>query len=368
MFGLMSVLGACAASVDEDPVPPGSDDPEALAGDSSSAADPAPSPDNQDVADVHYIGRFAHAGQGGAAFAWPGSALLTRFRGTDISIDLAGAAWFDVEIDDRPSSVLITSSGRGVYPLAIGLPPGEHDLRVTRRTEAFVGTSEFYGFVGSPLVATPAPTLAIEMIGDEATAGWGVLGTSGTCGYSEATEAETQAWGALAANDLGAFHTTIAYSGRGISQNFGGSRIDLLPELYERALPDQADSQWSFGDSPQLVVINAGAADFWHGDPGEAFVTDYASFLSQVRKHYPGAWIVVASSVTLNATNRALQLDYLAKAMGAFSATGDVRISLLPLEPQVAADGYGCGYQPSRTTQRKMADQLLQHLEKIGMY
>jgi hypothetical protein len=374
---LLSVplAGACVANGVAEPPTPGS--PPTVTGDSDGAASESPSdtsvtPNPNPIGDqVHFVGRFDRRDPKSIGFSWPGSAIWTRFSGSALSVRIRGAAWFDVEIDGVPAGTLQTSDGvndYGLYGASGGLTPSQHNVKLTRRTEAFLGATYFEGFAHADLIPTLNPQRSIEFIGDEATAGWGVLGSTGTCPFNAATESEPMAWGALAAAELGVAHTTLAYSGHGVMQNYGGSQVQLLPELYERTLPGDADSVWDFSDHQDVVVVQAGTADFYNGDPGPGFVDAYETFLGQIRSHRPDAWIVVASSPVLHGDARDAEIVALKAAVQDMTTAGATgRISFLELPQQINMDGYGCGYQPSQATQQIDADLLVDHLESLQL-
>src|SRR5262245_9023204 len=161
------------------------------------------------VEDIHFIGRFDAMHR----FAWPGSAIATRFSGTQIAVDLADAGmnWFEVTIDGVVGTPLQPTANRATYMLASGLADGAHDLVLARRTETSFGTTTFYAFPGATLIATPRPPRLIEFIGDSITCGYGVLGATATCPFTPATEAETHAWAAFASSAVAASHVAIAY-------------------------------------------------------------------------------------------------------------------------------------------------------------
>ncbi|MDB4952637.1 MAG: hypothetical protein JWO36_206 [Myxococcales bacterium] len=321
----------------------------------------APAADAQIVLeDVHLIGRFDQNHR----FAWPGTQIVTRFDGTAISIELDdnGQNWFEVTIDGTARAPLHPGSGRATYPLATGLSPEPHDLALARRTESFFGPTTFFGFSGSPLIATPRPARLVEMIGDSITCGYGVLGVGPTCGFTAATEAETHAWGSFAATRLGAAHVSIAYSGIGMSRNGDGSTSDTMPERYLRTFADDGASTWAFSYSPDVIVIDLGTNDFAMGDPGSAFVTTYVAFTHMLRSHYANAKILLATSPMLadsypaGAMSRTKARGYLDQ-IAATLADPDVRV--VEIAEQLSGDGYGCDYHPSEVTDRKMADVLV---------
>ncbi len=311
---------------------------------------------------VHFIGRFEVAGDDDARFAWPGSAIAARFDGTDLTVDSedGGESWFEVYVDGLASDFFRTMAGRHSYAVATGLPSGEHAVVVARRTESFFGETRFRGFTGSPLVESEGPTRFIELVGDSITCGYGVLGDGPSCGFTAHTEAETHAWGALAARDLDAGHASIAYSGKGVYRNNGGDTNEPMPEIFGRTFADAPGSAWGFsGYTPDAVVVNLGTNDFSGGDPGGAFVDAMETFVADLRGHYPDAWILLATSPMLGGADHVAHRGYLDTVV---ERAGDARVVVVEIAEQDSSDGYGCDYHPNETTQRKMADALVAEL------
>jgi lysophospholipase L1-like esterase len=312
------------------------------------------------VEDIHFIGRFDRGDPSAPVFEWSGSAIWTRFSGTTISAELDGSANnFEIEVDGVRQPVLVHPDGDQTHVLASRLPPGEHDLKLTRRTEAFLASSKFRGFPGATLISTPAPTRLIEMIGDSITCGYGIIGAGPNCTFSPDTEAETHAYGALAAAQVGAAHHSICWSGIGVSRNFADEAGMLMPARYGLTLPDEQASPWDFSTTPQVVVINLGTDDFSNDmsgkavDPGDSYVNAMIAFISQIRGHYRTVPIILATSPMLDGDAHAAQRRDLTTAAGS-----DPNTSVIDFPIQQAADGYGCDFHPSDSTAQKMADQL----------
>jgi lysophospholipase L1-like esterase len=312
---------------------------------------------------IHFIGRFDMTDPKAPVFEWSGSAIWTRFFGTTISVDLDGSANdFEVEIDGVRQPVISHLGGARTYVLASGLSRRLHDVKLTRRTEAFFSTSVFRGFRGATLVPTPRPTRLIEMIGDSITCGYGITGVGPGCHFSHDTEAETHAWGALAAAQLGATHHSICWSGIGVFRNTGDDPGPLMPERYRFIAPNESAGRWQFRPRPQVVVINLGTNDFSGGvDPGQNFVDAMIAFVRQVRSHYPRSMpIVLATSPMLGGTQHTTEKTYLDAA-----AATDAHTVVLDLAEQQASDGFGCDFHPSEITAQKMADRLEQQLHSL---
>jgi lysophospholipase L1-like esterase len=327
-----------------------------------------------EMAPFHIVGRIDTRSADGPRFGWAGTELRARFTGSGLGVDLAdrGTSYYDVSVDGAPPATLIVSGARRTYEAAAALPSGVHEVVLTKRTETQTGVTQFFGFVPSPggaLVPSPVPTgRRIELVGDSITCGYGLLGADETCHFSPETEAEPLAWGALAARELGALHTTIAVSGMGVYRNYGGATTNTMPERYDRALADDPASAWTHAAfEPDVIVVGLGTNDFagGQGDPGPVFETTYTAFLAKLRATHPVAHIVLATSPMLSGQNHAKQHAYLANALATRSASGDARISLLDIEEMLEADGYACDWHPSTVTQRKMAAKLAMHLRSV---
>lgn len=311
---------------------------------------------------IHFIGRFDMADPKAPVFEWSGSAIWTRFFGTTISVELDGSANdFEVEVDGVRQPVITHPGGDHTYALASGLSRRLHDVKLTRRTEAFFSTSVFRGFRGALLIPTPRPTRLIEMIGDSITCGYGITGVGPGCHFSHDTEAETHAWGALTAAQLGATHHAICWSGIGVFRNFNDQPGALMPERYGFIAPNESAGAWQFRPTPQVVVINLGTNDFSVGvDPGQNFVDAMTAFVRQVRSRYRSTPIVLATSPMLGGTQHTTEKAYLDAV-----AMTDARTVVLDLAEQQASDGFGCDFHPSEITAQKMADRLEQQLHSL---
>lgn len=336
----------------------------------SAAADAGPA---AALAPFHVIGRVDRRDPAGPRFGWPGTEIRARFAGTGLSLVLADTAesHYDVAIDGGPPALLVVSGAAQAYPIARGLAPGVHDVVVTKRTETNVGITQLLGVVpdaGGALVPSPAwSARRIEIVGDSIACGYGVLGTEATCHFTRATESEPQAWGALAAKALAAEHTTIAFSGLGVSRNYGGDPSDTMPMRYGRALATDETSTWDHSFVPGVVVVALGTNDFTggQGDPGPAFEAAYAAFLAQLRAVHPNAAIVAVTSPMLSEPSRTLLRGYVEGAIAARAAAGDTDVTLVDVDEQKEADGYGCDYHPSAATQKAIAAKVVARVKAL---
>jgi lysophospholipase L1-like esterase len=172
----------------------------------------------------------------------------------------------------------------------------------------------------------------LEIVGDSITCGYGDEGTMPTCSFSADTENAYLAYGAITARALNAELRTIA---------------------------------WGPADA---VVINLGTNDFSKGDPGQAFVQAYETFLKRLRVVYPQAGIFCALGSMLTDPNLTTARGYLQKIVADSAAAGDSRVYFTEFATQdIGTDGAGCDYHPNLVTHRKMAQVLTQALhDKLG--
>jgi lysophospholipase L1-like esterase len=318
---------------------------------------------------LRFVGRFAQDSEQGQHFAWSGSGVVAAFEGQSVSVTLedGGSNQFTVLIDGQLGTPLKTEAGAHSYVLAENLGPGSHQVELYRRTEASFGVSQFRGFdfgANGKLVAESAPSSRrIEVIGDSISCGYGNEGETATCGFSADTENHYQTYGAIAARALDAEIVTIAWSGKGIVNNYGEDVADPLPALYDRTLPGDASSQWDFSVAPDAVVINLGTNDFsTDGDPSpELFRDSYIAFLEHLRAVYPQATLIGTVGPMLSGADLEAARAGIAAAVDARQAAGDAQVRVWELD--IPNDSPGCDYHPDVNTHQAMATALVAELK-----
>jgi lysophospholipase L1-like esterase len=333
---------------------------------SPGSATPATGP----AATARWVGRWVPEAGGGMRCSWSGSYVVGRFKGTGISVRIKdeGFNLFQVVVDGEVRKVLKTdrSKGEASYLLAENLPDAVHEVSIHRRTEAKVGEAIVVGFealgaAGKPekmLPPAPGPERRIEMIGDSITTGFGNEGPGAACGYVNSEQNEYLTYGAIAARNLAADHTTIAWSGKTLHE---------MREYFDKALPQrEGGPRWDFSQyQPQVVVINVGTNNFALVDPGEArFVKLYHELVARIRAAYPKAFLVCAlgsmlSDVYPEARKNLTQArKYMKVAVAKLKESGDTNLEFLEFPEQNHADGLGCGFHPSLKTHKLMGDRL----------
>lgn len=314
---------------------------------------------------VRFIGRMDKRDAAGPRFAWSGSGVVARFDGTSVGVKLTGNQQYTVVVDGTVRPKLVSTSG--TTPIVQGLAAGVHVVELYRRTEASQGEAQFLGFdfgAGQLLSPPAAKTRKIEIVGDSISCGYGNEGADMNCPFSADTENHYLSYGALAARNLDAELVTIAWSGKGAVCNYGddaSSCVDPLPSVYDRSLPNRADSSWDFSSwQPDAVVINLGTNDFSTAtDPSQSeFETGYKTFVQHIRSKYQSAFILLTNGSMLAGADLDKVRLYLGNVAKSLNDAGDSKVKAFELDPQNAADGYGCDWHPSQATHRKMADKV----------
>jgi lysophospholipase L1-like esterase len=345
---------------------------------------------------IRYVGRVTKTAEL-VAFALPTVQIQTVFEGDAIDMRLrdhglgtAVATNFYWIIVDGAQQKLKVCPAREVYPLARNLGPGPHTLTVVKRTESGpggqegAGIGEFLGFrvrPGTALAEVSKPTRLMEFVGDSITCGYGdEVSTTDPDSYkfTSINEDGYNAYGAVTARAFGADYVAVAVSGRGVVRNYTGLASPLVPEIYERTLPDEVSAPaWDFSlYSPDVVVINLGTNDFSPGielDQLDAFratfKTGYVEFLSRIREVHPQASIIAAVGPMMsdyypdgyNAWT-SIQAD-VAAVVEERHSSGDADVHYFAFEPQVSP--YGEDWHPTLTTHQKMADVLVPFISGV---
>lgn len=355
------------------------------AGAVDTAMDAAPDAEATDAGPpaVQLVGRFADDPAGPIA-AWPGTRIVARFAvptgatatgNLSVKLREIEASWmldgapseWDVTVDGvlAPKQLVTTSNTTSDFTLATGLRAGIHEVELYKRSEAQNGATQFLGFDlgGATLLAPPArKTRRIEIVGDSAAAGFGILNDGGCPGAEWAASYENfhLSFGALAGESLDAEVMGTVYSGKGMAKDIYRPDTDTMPLLYPRSSPTDTAASWDFTRYvPDAMVVIIGGNDFAIGqgsdDPPATlaeFTTAYDGFVTSARakNHATHVFMVVSPSVSddtppghLTRTNIERGI---ASVLARHAAAGDAR--LYALEPTsatpdllTACDGHG---------------------------
>ena len=252
---------------------------------------------------------------------WPGTGVSFTFTGTSASIGLeavTGNNSAELIIDGGEPTVISNVAGITISTPA-GLKQGNHSVVFRKNSEAsfgsiFIGNITTDGVLGPDV---PLPERKIEVIGDSITVGYGI-GAALPCTNTAALEDVSKTYSVLAAKDLKADYSIVAWSGRGITRNYVTADPDpspIMPALYSRYGANDPDGSYTFPSTwtPDAVVINLGTNDFSYLgyvnganaplrpklDPA-TYTAAMVKFVLSIKTHYPKATFFLLTSPMLN--------------------------------------------------------------------
>lgn len=302
------------------------------------------------------------------AFGWPGSGFSLAFNGTSLSVTLKDSGQNSVIVShDGQSFRLNLTSGTHAYQLAANMSAGAHVVNVTRRTEGFLGNTEFVSATtdGAFLLAQE-PDRRLLIIGDSISAGYGIEGANSRCQFSAETENQYLTYGALAARRNHAEVTTLAISGIGVSRNNSGQPGPNMPELMDRPTPSVARTNPNQLRAPpdyKAIVINLGTNDFTGGSRPAGFGAAYTALLKKLRQMQPNAMIYAALGPMLGEADFNAAARAIGQAVTDRQAEGDKRLAYLRLKNKNTG-GTGCNWHPNGAAHVALAAILNQALQR----
>jgi hypothetical protein len=324
--------------------------------------------------EIYYEGRVK-SDKDVAELSWSGTSVSVRFEGTGISAilkDSDTASYFNVIIDGNLVDKIHTDTEKRSYVLASGLPAGNHNVQLFKRTEWELGITSFFGFEapeGTKLLPAPeAKKRKIEFYGNSITCGYALEDSSGNDSWHGYFENNYLTYAAITARHFDAQYACIAKSGIGIMLSWFPL---IMPEMYGRLDPADSTSDWDFNKyTPDVVVINLFQNDSWlvknteheqfkyrfgTHEPDENFIiASYKNFVSAIRKKYPDARII-CSLGNMDATKEGSPWPgYILQATGQLN---DPKI-FTHFFKYKNTDGH-----PSIAQQKAMATSLIQFIE-----
>lgn len=319
-----------------------------------------------------YTGRFLNEGNT-MRFAWSGSRIDLSFTGPSITLLLTPSTgaesaptdtlvdFYHLLLDGKEYTKRLTSDTTITFS---DLPDTIHSLSIFKRTEALVAEGIFEGVLLGPgqmlVPPQPLPARKIEFIGNSITCGYGNEGNSKDCHFSPDTENAWLTYSHLTAQRLGAQYVSVCYSGKGVYQNYGKSKEQLMPELWRKYSPIN-QAEWHFDWVPDLVVVNLGTNDFAHEIPAKSeFITAYRNFLEDIMQQYPQAKIVCLTGSMMSGQKLQVLKSYLSEIVSSFP---EERVFRFDLSPQGDL-GMGCDWHPNLAQHKKNAQELSQFLSQ----
>lgn len=309
-----------------------------------------------------------------------GSAAEFTVTGTNVSIVITNISSINNYSRRRPRYAVFLD-GKLVRDKVITAPeeniilfeeesPRTANVKVMLLSEAVygaVGIKSINVIGGDPKLIKPLPDndLAIEFIGDSITCGYGVDCDDGDESFSTATENFSKSYAYIAAEELGADYSVVAYSGYGVISGYSSAE-ETVPQYYDiTSIHSSYNEKWDFSERKiDVVVINLGTNDIGYvysedKDTCDAFVNGYVSFLEDVRKVNPDAAIIC--TVGLMGGEETIY-PLIQKAVKKFD--DDRTTCFLSTEMDIEKNGAGAGWHPSAKTQKEYGHIIADEIRK----
>lgn len=324
---------------------------------------------------IRYSGRIVMT-DSAAVLSWSANSVKIKFIGTGVSAILKDERSdnnYNVIIDGKVISILHPEVAKKKYLLASGLSAGKHTLELFKRTEWAMGKTWFYGFEfdSDTKILSPSPVAKhkIEYFGDSITCGYADEDTTGQDRGTSPYENGYISYAAITARHYNAEFYNTSKSGIGITISWFPL---VMPEMYDRLDPTDANSKWNFSKyTPDLVIINLFQNDSWlvkmpdnaqfkakfgtTAPTPEFIINAYQSFVKSVRLKYPKAQIVCILG-SMDATKAGSPWPgYIEKAVVALNDK-KMHTHFIPYKN---TNGH-----PSAKEQQAMADDLIAFIDK----
>ena len=326
--------------------------------------------------EIEYWGRIDTSKVEAAELYWSGTSIKMNFEGESIQAlfkDESGDNYYNIIIDNDSVSILRTDTTKQYYQLASNLSKGKHSIEIFRRTEWNRGKTSFYGFKinnKAKLLPKPPPKKRkIEFYGNSITAGYAIEDLTGKDSPDSTYTNNYLSYAAITARHYDAEYQCICKSGIGITVSWDPL---IMPEMYNRLIPEDSTSQWDFSlYGPNVVVINLLQNDSWlvnlpeyvefkkrfrNKAPDDKFIINaYQQFITNIRYHYPKANIICSLGSMDAAKEGSKWMDYIKLAVGNLN---DKKI-YTHFMPYIEASAH-----PSIQDQQIMANSLIQFIDE----
>jgi hypothetical protein len=253
-----------------------------------------------------HIGRYK-VSQEVAHYGFPGVTLNFTYTGPAPVLLLGATSPFcayNLSINEWDSVVIRLPEGPSEVTLPSGrAPAGGWKVELIRRNESWQGVACMYGLrlpAGCELLTPPRlPERRLLFVGDSMTSGERIDRMPPDFDPTPRTANAARSFGMILGRRLGTQVHLVSYGGRGLLRTWEGKTdVPQIPEIFERALPDDPSSRWDHSTyQPDAVVVCLGQNDLNPGLLEESvLVAAYSDFVSRLREVYPNAGLVLAGS------------------------------------------------------------------------
>jgi GDSL-like Lipase/Acylhydrolase family len=230
---------------------------------------------------------------------------------------------------------------------------------------------------GTLLAPPPSRRFAFEFLSESSIMGYGVESPTASCpmGAGPETHNARKSLPQILSDRMDADLTLLGYSGKGITRNAFAPDTNVFGILFERALPTDAASLWTFtGKQPDIVFSILGGQDY--SEPGPAdpmtFRAKYTELVKRIRTVYPRTKIVLGvgpqifdvfpagynARTTIRSTIEAIAAER--------AAAGDSGVSTFLFDEEFDNTKLtGCYYHPGPAMHQELATKLEPHFRRV---
>lgn len=340
------------------------------------------------------VGRHAQLANGNYKYALPGVSIFTSFQGKSLDLlindwalgDASHTNYLSVIIDQNTPIVVKLNPKDTVYTVTKTLADGWHNVQIVKRTEGFVGTLEFMGIRIDKNAQVKKyqnlPAKKLLFIGNSITCGYGndtSIAAEPNTGFKAKHEDNYNTYGQITARTLNAQYHAFAYSGRGLFKNYDGSTTNTIPQIINRVIPDEQTYVWNAKNyQPEIIFSNLGTNDFSSEAQNKGYIdsltfcTKYHEFIANLRKDYPSSKIVLLVGTMMSdywpvGARQWTRIQSYTKAVAEQeNKAGNANVYFLALTPQNPP--YGDDWHPTVATHQKMANQLVDFIQKNKLF
>lgn len=300
---------------------------------------------------------------------WAGSGFGFMFRGTELRIKFGAFNserhfYFQIIVDKIKQTHCVCADDQIV--VIRGLSLDVHQVRVTKITECMqsvvIKEVTICGDDAEFLSCPYSPDFKFEFIGDSLTAGFGNMSEPDAGIYRASEQDITFGYSYLIASKFNAEGRYICCSGKGIFNNWDGSKENRITDFYDKIYIGSTELHDFKTWQPDIVFINAGTNDITAKTDPNDFKTAFLDFVYKVHSLNPDAFILCIHGLTTDTF--ASTFEEIEAELKEHSSKSALRIDFVKFTP-ISEELYGALGHPNSKAHAHFARELIKVVKKI---
>ena len=299
---------------------------------------------------------------------WPGSGFCFSFFGTELRIkfgkfDSERHFYFQISIDKLKQTHCVSASDQII--VIRGLTLSLHQVKLIKITECaqkveikeIVGCGENVYFESY----SPFSPLKFEFVGDSLTAGFGNMSEPDAGIYRASEQDLTFGYSYLTASKFNADSRYICCSGKGIFNNWDGSKENRITDFYDKTYIGEETLHDFRTWQPDVIFLNAGTNDITAKTDPADFKPAYIKFINRLWELNPNAFIFCVHGLTTNGfeeTFDEIEAEFKSQATAISKKIEFVKFTPIP------AELYGALGHPNSQAHAHFARELIKIVKK----